>query len=472
MTTHASCGRSNTFVPSRLIDVNKLCLVSHLPKGTKYAALSHTWGLKQYRKVPMPVTTKQTLNDRLQGIEWTELTKTFQDAIRIAVALRIDYLWIDSLCIVQDDLGDWTIESSQMSSIYGGAYIVISATRSAIGDDGIFHDRPAPIEVEHVLVRPRLSHSIFTDPNASQFDENPLFSRGWCFQERLLASRVIHFSANELVWECNEDLQCECGSVKFSNDRNFKMRLGSVLSQDDQSKRFNIWAEVIRAYTSRNLTFETDRLPALSGTAQRFQTSYSGRYLGGLWESDLPSALLWNDIADPSKPQYVTPSNTAPSWTWLSLPGRRVFPKFRSERQPHVIAQVRHVECHTTTADPYGQISGGHLVLEAPMAEAQLQQRVFYRAGMADATRMILVQYGLPGDASFLPDSSLPQHLHSEGTKFSCLAIHCTTVKVNPIACLLLIRSATQNNTYRRVGEVRTPAEWFEGLTPSLVTIV
>lgn len=471
MTTHDSCRSSNAFVPSRLIEVNKLCLATHLPHGTKYAALSHTWGLKQDRKVSMPVTTKKTLSDRLQGFEWTELTKTFQDAIRIAVALRIDYLWIDSLCIIQDDLGDWAIESSQMSSIYGGAHIVISATRSAIGDDGIFHNRPAPIEVENVMVRPRLEHSIFTDPNASQFGDNPLFSRGWCFQERLLARRVIHFSATELVWECNEDLQCECGTIKFSGDRNFKMRLGSILTQDDQPKRFDIWAEIVRAYTSRDLTFETDRLPALSGTAHRFQTPYSGRYLGGLWESDLPGALLWIDTADPTKPQFVVPSGTAPSWTWLSLPGRRIFPKFR-EGLPHVMAQVRQVECHTTTSDPYGQISGGHIVLEAPVAEVQLQQKTFYRAGMTDVTRMMLVKHDTTGDALFLPDSSLPQHLHSAGTAFSCLAIQRATVKVNPVHCLLLMRSASNTKAYRRVGEVRTPAEWFEGLTPSLVTIV
>lgn len=470
--THNSCGKSYDFVPTRLIDVNGLRLVTRFQQSTRYAALSHCWGLEKDRKVPMPKTTKKTLDSRVRGFEWTELTKTFQDAIIIARELDLEFIWIDSLCIIQDDDHDWAVESGQMSSIYGGAHIVISATRSAIGDDGILHTRPAQIEIEEVMVRPRLSHDIFVDPNASKFGDNPLFSRGWCFQERLLAQRVIHFAADELVWECNEDLRCECGGIEDLGSKNFKVRLGSILQQDDPSKRSSIWAEVIRAYTSRQLTYETDRMPALSGIAQRFQTQYSGRYLAGLWEADLPAALLWTETGpEPSKRQYVERCGKAPSWTWLSLTKCKIQPHFQYERASQIMALVRHVQCRTTTLDPYGKISGGQLVLEAPAVEVTLQKVEVKLIGLPTRIDTVLLKQQCSGRAYLHTDSCFPRDLDVPGTAFLCVAIRHAAVRVNPVRCLVL-RQIERGDKYCRMGDTAAPEEWFEGLSPSTITII
>jgi len=472
MATHKSCSVSHTFVPTRLVDVNGLCLVENLPQHTKYAALSHSWGLKEDRKVPVLKTTKRTLDSHKQRIEWTELTRTFQDALCITRELSLRYIWIDSLCIVQDDTDDWAVQSSQMSSIYGGADIVISATRSAIGDNGILHTRPAQVEVEKVMVRPRLLHDIFVDPNASKFGENPLFSRGWCFQERLLAQKVIHFAANELVWECNEELWCECGGIKHSGGENFKMRLGSILRQDDPSKRFNIWSEVIRAYASRDLTYETDRLPALSGIAQRFQTQYSGRYLGGLWEADLPLALLWTEGGrDPLKGSHVNRCDMSPSWSWLSLPKCKIQPRFQLERAYQTMAHVRHVQCQPTTLDSYGRISGGYIVLEAPAVKVVLQKVEVQLIGLPKRIDTMLTNQYAPGRASFHPDSCFPTNLDVPGATFLCIAVAHVAVRVDPVQCLVLQR-LDGCDEYYRVGITAAPEEWFGGLSLSTVTIV
>lgn len=104
-----------------------------------YVALSHCQGHH-----PFVATTKSTLRARKAGVAWTQLSKTFQDAIILTRDLGVDFVWIDSLCIIQDDAEDWAREASQMASIYRNGYITIAATWAASGQEGFLHGRELP----------------------------------------------------------------------------------------------------------------------------------------------------------------------------------------------------------------------------------------------------------------------------------------------------------------------------------------
>lgn len=192
----------------------------------KYATLSHRWSLDHNF-----ITTIENLGDRKEGILWEEFPKTFQDAVRFCLELDIPYLWIDALCIVQDDPVDWEVQSAKMADIYHQSCLTLAATWSNSNLTGCFPSQ-ADEYAEHSLevinsvqdnfqlkVRRKLPHWA-TDPTAMPTRDNPLLSRAWVFQERVLSPRVLHFCLREMIWECCEHTICECGGL--SNSLNLK----------------------------------------------------------------------------------------------------------------------------------------------------------------------------------------------------------------------------------------------------------
>lgn len=326
-----------------------------------YAALSHCWGLD----LPC-VTTVGNRADRLRGIPWTELPQTFQDAIQYCLELGIFYLWIDALCILQDDREDWQIESAKMADIYQNSYLTLAATSSESGSMGCFskqsisyQDRQLEVQstegqVYRIMVRRQMPHWV-VPPTLLSRRENPLLSRGWAFQERVLSPRVLHFCKQELVWECGQDTVCECGSLpkvqnlkrRFAlaarlrgaddvtqdenqgdrsepNRRHRGRQSGESYQQGDLSdsdsldealrsvylgpkklarleaerakkrldKATDQWHSIVEQFSALELTKDTDRLPALSGLAERM-SPFLGRYLTGLWQESLLRDLGW-----------------------------------------------------------------------------------------------------------------------------------------------------------------------------------
>ncbi|KAK7977124.1 hypothetical protein PG996_003195 [Apiospora saccharicola] len=175
------------------------------PNG-QYITLSHCWGSHQTL-----VTTTGTIHERRRGILWKYIPKTYQDSIEICLELGTQYLWIDSVCIMQDDREDWQIESTRMADIYENSYITIAATKAKNGDAGLFSEtrssfaaqplpkQPSDTASSTAYIRQKIRHDIGQGHPVA--DRAPLLSRGWVFQERLLAPKVLHFCDVELVWE-------------------------------------------------------------------------------------------------------------------------------------------------------------------------------------------------------------------------------------------------------------------------------
>jgi hypothetical protein len=327
-----------------------------------YATLSHYWG----PEMPCVLSTEDRTN-RLCGIPWTELPQTFQDAIRYCLALGVFYLWIDALCIIQDDPGDWQIQSAMMGSIYENSYITLAATASDCGSSGCFQkesivykERSLEVsrtggQVYQVLIRQLTPHWAVPSTSESKRD-NALLSRGWVFQERILSPRVLHFCKHELVWECGQETLCECGSIPKTRSLKLQFALAArlqgaeevpKLEQRDErsnspqisssqrmdfhsveesgilSDAINQWHAIVEQYSILKLTRDRDSLPALSGLAERM-APFLGEYLAGLWKRSFLSDLCWRVDKLAFGPQRPA-EYRGPSWSWISTKAEVAF---------------------------------------------------------------------------------------------------------------------------------------------------
>lgn len=345
-------------LPTRVLNIraNQIRLEETLGRKGTYVALSHCWG-KGY----IPRTISLTLDGFKKKIPWSVLTKTFQDAIILTRRLGIDYIWIDSLCIIQDNEADWKLEAARMAAIYESAELVVSAALAKDGSRGLFAERsPAPVvsfdrsggslimlphgTTRHIhsaceSVSPSVDYIVRDIPMHAQWDPmelialntteiNPLLERAWAFQERLLATRIVHFTEHELIWECKKSQRCECMYLDRSDARpklarephNIKLEYSHVVAAAQQSSPhidpYLLWAKVVETYTARKLTYEKDRFPALAGAATKMQQLGIGRYVAGIFVRDIPRSLLWH-VDDPGirHPNRTT----APTWSWASV---------------------------------------------------------------------------------------------------------------------------------------------------------
>ena len=201
------------WIPTRLIDLGtsndqivKLVDTRSTPTRGPYATLSHRWADSTVIQ-----TTSSNIEQFSHAIPVTTLSKTFQDAFIAARSyLGIRYIWIDSLCIIQDDPQDWRAESVTMHDVYSRSLCNLSAIAASSGIHGLFPPRyidrihPCGIEINWAGRYPEIYIPIPKRFWDEQLDYAPLSRRGWVFQERWLAPRILHFSSDQLLWECSE----------------------------------------------------------------------------------------------------------------------------------------------------------------------------------------------------------------------------------------------------------------------------
>ncbi|KAK4176139.1 putative GMC oxidoreductase [Triangularia setosa] len=324
-----------TLLPSRVLDLfpksGGICLYESRGQKGRYACLSHRWGHCQ----PL-TTTRATIDSWKKAISWYKVPKLFQDAIDIARQLGIRYLWIDSLCIIQDDADDWYQESRKMCSIYQNSVVTIAGTAGFGCEDSLIPARSrtvignfkdnTPYRFEARLTDKHLSGS----PSHIHFGKT-LLGRGWVYQERLLSRRIIHCCSDELVWECMESMDCECPEGVPWMTTADKSRLDIKAIQNRLSReaslleRQRVWHDMVRAYTELDLTKLSDRPVAILGLAVEMQYSRNGLYAAGLWEDSLLSDLAWHTGTrtprgkKPTGPRPSRDLTKAPTWSWLSV---------------------------------------------------------------------------------------------------------------------------------------------------------
>ncbi|OAK96301.1 HET-domain-containing protein [Phaeosphaeriaceae sp. SRC1lsM3a] len=379
---HADCGDdAERPLPTRVLSVGSEespTLFLHESRGqhARYACLSHCWGTPTIES-PLLQTNTGTIESFRHHIPWADLPKTFQDTVTFVRRLKIRYLWIDSLCIIQNDKEDMAKEIGQMASVYSNALVTIAATSAADPHEGLFDTNGHPWIVE------QLSSSAW-DPEASEYgplyarEENshvwrgargcPLLKRAWVFQERFLSRRVLHFTKRELMWECMSASGCECLIPLTGSDaKKIKVMVqGGSISKRTRDQK---WSWVVETYSSMHLTYNTDILPGLSGLASVYKTRYPDQYLAGLWRSSLVTGLLWTRFKPGRKPLEYQ----APSWSWASYPlGTHI--QTADVDGVRELAHISAVCCIPTyDTDPTGMVSSGYIRLTAKAAPGKLR---------------------------------------------------------------------------------------------------
>ncbi|KAK6851423.1 hypothetical protein PG995_012545 [Apiospora arundinis] len=329
--SHGACrAQKDPELPKRVLDLAEIVnegkvgirLIEDSEIVAPYACLSHCWGTE-----PMPVRTlKKTRTEFLEFIDWASLPRTFQEAIIISRKLGLRYLWIDSLCIIQDSPEDWQTESGKMADVYRNGYVTIAAVSSPDFRHGCFPKIPRKdVRVEVELKDGIIATMVARQRFQGSFEQQcPLFTRAWVYQERMLSRRVLLCDHRELQLECRTSFVCQCGNkntpphMRLANPAQVYAK--HTYSKTSDSSRFGRnWHHALQAYSQLRLTHGSDKLPALSACASNFSAG-RGRYLAGAWEQSLVEDLLWVVDLPKQSPhkRRGRPVWRAPSWSWAS----------------------------------------------------------------------------------------------------------------------------------------------------------
>ncbi|KIW99704.1 uncharacterized protein Z518_11117 [Rhinocladiella mackenziei CBS 650.93] len=482
---------SNTDVPlpTRLLDVgpfesNSIRLRVTAGQRGLYTALSHCWGGDIEIR-----TTRDSIAARQKQILYSDLPKTFQDAVTVTRDLGLRYLWIDALCIIQDDAQDWEGESGNMTAVYQNAYTVIGADMSLDSHNGFLKTESgghyfdqgvliAAIDSEESLIyaRPMMFHEN-PCPIFKNGPPEPLSKRAWTMQEQMLASRMIHFAKREMIWECNSALLCECMELDGQYSPFAINQKPMLMTSHWSVKNFKTWYKVVEEVTNRNITKPGDILPCLSGLARRFQDAGAGTYLAGLWLDDLLLGLLWEGSQHCSR---ATPYR-APSWSWASVrvDNSYISPHFRTggfldddTKLTKTYARIVEASCTQKGKDPLGAISDGYVKIVAPMLEMAPDEYLeslnvchVTPLGVKHGSRKLTVLL----DFEFAP---------SRDENLFCLFVGELSCGSNGVPCrgLVLRKRWDISEMYERVGsfslERGAEVDFIQGIEDSTVVII
>lgn len=374
-------------LPHRVIDVGSIgglaepYLLETTPGQVgKYLALSHCWG----GGTPVKTTSKNIQHHRVE-VKLADLPRTFRDVVQVARKFGCRYLWIDSLCIIQDDRKDWEVEATLMQQYYKHSFLTVAAADGSNGEAGLFRDRNGlrnrPCELQFADINGSLRHlyaytnSMSCDLKRSSLSDSykpsPLYSRAWVFQEQALSPRTLAYARDRISWRCQEMLFDERAPlmqkiedfIKEDKTVNIVRREGDPRSTDatiaelqqkwifpkaspNLSRSFtNIgyhkegchlpedeflidWGDVVLNYTKRDMTYHSDKLIAIQGIADAVAPIVSRTYFGGIWVESMKSifmGLLWSSRQRRGSGQSRR-LDIAPSWSWASTDGEVTWP--------------------------------------------------------------------------------------------------------------------------------------------------
>ncbi|KAJ4136600.1 hypothetical protein NW768_004217 [Fusarium equiseti] len=340
--------------PTRLIyigsesDQSKLIVSSDISEPVPYVALSYCWG-----SANNVTLSQENISDFQKHIPLQHLPVTIQNAIATTKDLGYQYLWVDSLCIIQNSEDDWVHESSRMGDIYGMADITLAAAGGCSVQDPMFYRRdPRAIRPCVANIMPNYRYTKLSYPwaiypyqaermLASTINESPLSCRAWALQELLLSRRTLIFGSKQMVWSCATTEASEGFPLgldpKFSTPlgedsslSQLRQRLMRISNVGEPPSRF--WNDFISRYTRSHLSVGSDTLVALQGLVARIITMSETRrqlksdeprsnYVAGLWhDRHFQQSLLWRPKVGStrSRPEGYR----APSWSWASIDGK------------------------------------------------------------------------------------------------------------------------------------------------------
>ena len=315
-----------------------------------YVALSHRWGATG--------TCKTTVKSQQQWL-LADLPKTYRDAIDVTRSLGYSYLWIDSLCIVQDDPEDWKQEAPRMSLIYGNSVCHIMAQDAEDSHGGLFGG------------------------------SGDLTSRGWVIQEIMLAPRTLLYTQGGVHWECREAtakaphkqlfLSLRSTLPQPQDDLDAYFDFDDRLGPEDNRPFYQAWWRFLESYTPCQLSYGSDKFLAINGIGSTIQCRTRLRNTWGLWRDYLAYELLWSVDGSPAQ----RPARfRAPTWSWASTDNGRIVNEYykRPEEPQFMIKPEMQVPVNTSFDQelpmPAWTSENYSIVLKGDLREADLRVSV------------------------------------------------------------------------------------------------
>ncbi|PLN85670.1 HET domain protein [Aspergillus taichungensis] len=352
-----------------------------------YITLSFIWGVRVQPVQLMRENRKQFL----ESIPYDRLPNTVRDAVFVAHKLNVKYLWVDTLCIVQDDDEVKREQIAQMCDIYGHSYLTVQAANVNSVHESFLRPRAPP---EHPFLKLRFDDAshIYLRPGGYEQTEtafSPVDRRGWIFEEGVLPPRLLVYRAEQMVLACRTAYKAENGYRAAKRPgpypsfldpapwwRNSRVK-GPQRRSDKRWDFLNCWYSALDfSYTGRALTVASDKLPAIHGVAVRLGDQIGGRYVAGLWESDLPWGLLWASRGHWTGPEWLREQQRAsrpekyraPSWSWAAIDGA-TYHLFSDRVYSRPVATV---DTSALRLDTLGDISDGVMKIRGPLFLADL----------------------------------------------------------------------------------------------------
>jgi hypothetical protein len=383
---HPMCkNTSKQWLPSRLVDVRgvpKLIETRRLFEGdiAPYIALSHRWGTNPTQIFKLKSTNKAHL---MRALPLDMLPPVFCDAIEFTQRAGFRYLWIDSVCIIQDSEEDWKTEAAQMSKVYAFCALNIAADHPGQSHTGLFYTRSLASCGHLAAYRTKVERSEVYEDYCLTSMRNLLLlgdgtrelrRRAWVMQEQVMSPRTLTFS-DQLFWECMEESRTE------TNHHGHDWALLGRFSLKDWRTRvergdqdFVQWYWMLGRYINCQMTFRSDILVALGAIAEEFATWMKTTYCAGLWQEAMPSCLIWTSAPISSPPMFATRQDTyrAPTWSWASLDFDNALTSLDYGQEYSPLVKILAVNIKSPFDQIYTNITGAELVLQGCIEPVQL----------------------------------------------------------------------------------------------------
>lgn len=329
---HTECGNLNWSIsnPTRLLRITSPTHVQLVNARqhmglVRYVALSYCWGSPDDEEIQLGRTTDGNFAFRQsRPFPITDLPATIRDAITMTRGCGLEYIWVDSVCIIQGNVDDWFTEANRMHEVYANAYFTICAASVDSASAGLFHTRqawkyniePCELATQRISIRSLSFKELIEGSTWS--------SRAWTLQEEYLSPRIIYWTPQRMYWSCSGFFMTEgeppCApsspAIPLLSQSSF---LVASRSGQDLHER---WYDLVESFTKRNLTNPKDKFPAISGIAMRYRRCRpNDEYLAGLWRDTFARDLAWRTpvyLFEVEKSLHD--SKIAPSWSWASLP--------------------------------------------------------------------------------------------------------------------------------------------------------
>ncbi|KAF6225107.1 hypothetical protein HO133_010303 [Letharia lupina] len=376
--------------PQRLLqvgggEVNHLklqaCHESSVPSLPEYAALSYMWGGPQRF-----MTTKDSLEARMVRIEFEDLPGTLRDAVLVCRVIGIRWLWVDVLCIIQDDPQDKLEQIKTMGEVYRSAALTIIPAFSLGSDEGFLSETFENVTLPFQCFRDNTSSgrqgSIYLIKKQLDAPRFPIETRGWTMQERLLSTRLLFFHPGRIDWVCRESHLFAGSSSSYSvnmidesvTDRSWdKWNLNcSNIKNDDVNLQIQRWYTLSQAFSERTLSDPLDRLPALASVAKELRREFPGigDYVAGLWTTNLAQQLLWK-LHLYTQPKSRLNKFIGPSWSWVSIESSFMLPTFAIAPADIRLEILDYEIQHDISSDRYGSLLAASLEVRGRLKTAQ-----------------------------------------------------------------------------------------------------